>query len=347
MRLRIPSAVVVCTGLIFAALAPSAGATLVYATGGGPVQPPKLPAPEYVWSARNDGSSPQRLAPGSSPSVSPDGKLVAYNSFYAGSSHLAIIPSAGGTAHVLIAAHWQDQFTLAWSPDSKSIVAVLGTELGPKRLVRIDVQTGATLATLARGQDFFGAQFSPDGTRLLYTRAASTQASTDLFVATLATGRIRQLTFDHRSSAAVWGRGWIAFARSRPARSLEEAPKQDVYLMRPDGSGLRRLTHTHPAQLLSGPVPFAWSSDGGRLLAEFEGQDTSYAETVNPVSGKVRRVGSAAQGYVGWGLSRNGRSILATTGGPEQFESNVVSIPYGGGRARVLVGHAHNPDWNA
>lgn len=104
------------------ALAPAAGATLAYVTGGFPTTPPKLPQPEWVWAARDDGSAAHRLALGSAPHVSPDGKLIAY----ASARGLAVIPAAGGAARVLIGSDWQDEPTLAWSPDSKTLVAVIG-----------------------------------------------------------------------------------------------------------------------------------------------------------------------------------------------------------------------------
>ncbi|MGC2374218.1 MAG: hypothetical protein WA484_10125 [Solirubrobacteraceae bacterium] len=330
------------------AMAPRAHATLVYMTGGFPTEPPRLPAPEWVWSAHNDGSAPRRLARGSAPRISPNGKLVAYDSFSDGKTRLAVVSTAGGRPRVLIASGWQDQPTLAFSPDSKTLVAVIGSDLGGKRLVRVDVESGVVLTTLATGYDFFSAQFSPDGSRVIYTRAPTVKMSTDLFIVALDTGRVRQLTHDHRSSDAVWGRGWIVFSRSRNPRRPNDAPKQDLYLIKPAGTDLHRLTFTNPPFLLSGLTPVAWSYGGRRLLAELGGQDTSYAEIVNPTTGRVQRVGTPSLGFVGWGLSHNGHWILATTGGPEPSgDTNVVAIPYGGSKPRILARHAWWADWNS
>jgi Tol biopolymer transport system component len=331
------------TALASLMLAPVAAATLVYATGGVPTAPPKLPQPEWVWAAHNDGTAAHRLARGGAPHVSPDGRLVAY----ASSRGLEVIAASGGQPRMLIASGWQDEPTLAWSPDSKTLVAVTGSsELSTKHLVWIDVASGTTLRTLAGGYDFFGADFSPDGSRVIYTRAPGVQMNTDLFIVTVATGRVRQFTRDRHSSSALWGRGWIVFARSRkPARS-NDAPKQDLYLAKPSRSDVHRLTFTKPGFLLAGLAPVAWSGGGKRLLAEFVGQDTSYAEIVNPSTGQVRRVGTSAQGLVGYALSRDGRWILATTGGPEPVGSSVVMVPYGGSKLRVLARNAHSPDWS-
>lgn len=87
---------------------------------------------------------------------------------------------------------------------------------------------------------------------------------------------------------------------------------------------MRKLTHTHPGFLLAGVSPLAWSASGDRLLREVGGQDTSYAVTVDPATGQVRRLGSQAQGLVGWGLSADGNTVLATTGGPDPSDSNVA-----------------------
>ena len=67
--------------------------------------------------------------------------------------------------------------------------------------------------------------------------------------------------------------------------------------------------------LLTGLVPTAWSADGSRLLTQFGGQDTTYAVTVSPATGRERIVGKASQGIVATGLSRDGSTILGYTGG--------------------------------
>jgi hypothetical protein len=329
------------------AVVPAARATLVYTTGGFPTTPPRASAPEWVWAARDDGSSRHRLVLGSSPLLSPNGKLVLYDSFSHGETRLAVMATVGGRARILIASKWQDAPTLAWSPDSRTIVAVIGKELAIKRLVSIDVTSGRILRTIATSYDFFGAQFSPGGTRLIYTRAPSVKMSTDIFIAGLHGGAPRRLTSDHQSFAAVWGPQWIVFSRSRKSPRANDAPKQDLYLVKPSGAALHRLTHLNPGYLLAGLEPMAFSASGTRLLAEFVGQDTSCAETVNPSTGAVRRVGTSSQGLIGYALSRDGSSILATTGGPDPNDSDVVAVPYHGGKPRVLARHARSPDWNA
>jgi len=95
-------------------------------------------------------------------------------------------------------------------------------------------------------------------------------------------------------------------------------------------------------------APTAWSDDGRRLLAEFVGQDTSYAVTVNPQTGAQRRIGpSGEQGLVGTALSGDGTTVLGFTGGFEPGPNHrVATIPYGGGKVKTLVKGGYEPDWS-
>ena len=54
-----------------------------------------------------------------------------------------LAPANGSAPVSRLATGWREASVFAWSPDSASIAAVLGPELGPKRLVLIDVVTGA------------------------------------------------------------------------------------------------------------------------------------------------------------------------------------------------------------
>ena len=53
-----------------------------------------------------------------------------------------LAPAAGGPSRTLMVG-WQDSFYLAFSPDSKTIAALRGAELGKRKLVLIDVASGA------------------------------------------------------------------------------------------------------------------------------------------------------------------------------------------------------------
>jgi Tol biopolymer transport system component len=318
-----------------AAVAP-AGATIVFE---------KSPFRPTVWAAADDGSARLQLAEGELPRISPDGTTVAYETPYRGYTRptLRVIPVTGGESRVLLKPVW---YRFAFSPDSKTIAAVTGKEVGRKRLVLIDVASGR-VRTIAHGQ-FSGFGFSPDGTTLVFARALkdSYPPRSDLLVVPVAGGLPTVLTTNHRSVDPVWGAPGIAFVRLRKPTRRGDAFKQDIYLLDPATRLARRVTTTKVPFLLSGLDPVAWSADGTRLLAEFGGQDTSYAETVDPATGIVRRAGRRADGIVGYDLSADGTTILATTGGYDPGDPHdVVTIPYTGGTPTFLVKSAFSPDW--
>ena len=156
-----------------------------------------------------------------------------------------------------------------------------------------------------------------------------------------------RITRSHPDVYPLWGPSSVVFARMRKPSRRYDAYKQDLYVISPGGGAPGRLTHQNPSFLLSGLSPVSWSADGTRLLAQFGGQDTAFAQTVNPQTGRVRTVGSQRDNIVGSALSRDGQLILATRGDLEGgTDADVVTIPYAGGRIHVLARKAFNADWN-
>jgi Tol biopolymer transport system component len=324
-----------------------AQATLTY------VRSPLKPA---VYAAADNGSGARRVGPGRSPRISPDGQTIAYLHEGSGSSHsqeLMVAPAAGGTSRTLMVG-WQDTFYLAFSPDSQTIAALRGPELGARKLVLIDVASGAQ-RTVSSGY-FSGFSFSPDGSELVYAKAGSEKypPHSDVYRFEIPIGQsVRfvppvRITHDRNSQDPLWGpSGKIVFVKLLGARQRKYGPKNELYLMSPSGSQVKRLTHTKVDPLLQGLFPTDWSADGKRLLAEFEGQDTSYAVTVNPQTGAQRPLIKAEEsGFVGTALSADGTTVLGFEGGFDPVnQHNVATVPYKGGKAKVLVRHATEPDW--
>lgn len=335
--------ILLCTLAAAALAAAPAKATLVYS---------KSPNHPSVWIAADDGTGARRIGSGSLPKISPDGRTVVYSvqgSAKTFRDDLVAVPAdASAPPRVLVKA-WRDPYTFAWSPDSRTVATVFGPELGAKRLDLVDVATGAR-RTVARGF-FYGVSFSPAGDQLVYSRGPKDTypGGSDLYTAPVAGGAPVRITTDKRSLSPLWGpTGRVVFARLVDAKRRRYGPKSELYLVAPDGTGLRRLTKTRVAQLLFGLTPTAWSADGARLLAEFGGQDTSFAETVDALTGAHRPViGKAEDGFVGADLTADGATILGTTGGYDPgSKHDVATVPYAGGPLRVLVRNALEPDWN-
>jgi Tol biopolymer transport system component len=308
-----------------------------------------------VYTAADNGSGAHKVGAGRSPRVSPDGQLVVYLREGSGSSHsqtMMLASAAGGASRTLMTG-WQDSFYLAFSPDSTMIAALRGPEVGKRKLVLVDLATGSQ-RTVASGY-FSGFSFSPEGDELAYAKAGSEKypPRSDVFKVSTSGGKPVQITHDHNSQDPLWGpAGKIVFVKLLGAKQRRYGPKNELYLMSTNGSQVKRLTHTKVGALVQGLYPTEWSANGGRLLTEFQGQDTSYAVTVNPKTGAQRPVVKAGdnageQGFVGTALSADGKTVLGSTGGFEPGpDHNAATVPYAGGKLKVLVHNAFEPDWS-
>ena len=325
------------------ALPAAAEATLVY------VKNPMKPA---VFAANDNGGGAFRVGPGNSPKVSPDGDVIAYARESSGGRRQLMIAAAAGGGSAPVLSNLQESFYVTFSPDSKLIAAIRGPELGKRTLVLIDVTSGTLLRTVATGY-FSGVSFSPDGTELAYSMSPSESypPRSDVYTATVAAGKPARITKDHRSLDPLWGpTGQIVFVKQLAGKNRKYGPKNDLFLMNQLGAQVKRLTHTKVGQLTQGLYPTEWSESGNRLLAEFEGQDTSYAVTVNPRTGAEKaldKTNHGEQGFVGTALSKDGSTVLGFTGGFEPGPNHAVAtIPYAGGKAKALVKSAFEPDWS-
>jgi Tol biopolymer transport system component len=337
----------IATAVVAAALVASpaaAQATLVFT---------RNPLNSTVWVANDNGSGARKLTKGRDPHVSPDGQLVAYERVT--KSHgfrpeLMLASASGKSPPQLLLDNWTEPAYSDWSPDSSTFVALAGGGTKSRQLVAIDLATG-TKRTIAKGF-FAGVSFSPGGEELVYAKAGSEKypPRSDIYRASLATGKSVRLTKNHNSLLPLWGpNGAIVFVKLLHAKQRRYGPESQLFLMSEEGGHVRRLTHTKVAPLLSGLAPTAWSANGKRLLAEFNGQDTSYAVVVNPKTGAERALTKEREvGFVGTALSSDGSTVLGAVG---EFEGNipgrkVLGIPYGGGKPKVLAKNASEPDWS-
>ncbi len=315
----------------------SAGATLVFTRN------PLHPA---VFAAHDDGKGIDRLGTGSNPHVSPDGNSIVYLS--AGRQpEMVLAKTSGGSSRTLLK-NWREPFSVAFSPDSKLLAAERGAEFGKRKLVVVDLASGKQ-TVIAQGF-FSGFSFSPDSSEVLYSKSGRAFSSSgDIFRVGSAGGKAVALTHDHHSIAPLWGpNNRVVFDRVRNLKS-DVGPKAQLFLINPDAGAVKQLTHTHVPPLIFGLSPVDWSANGSRLLAEYGGEDTSYAVTVNPHSGAERKVipGDSEQGFIGAALSADGKFVLGTTGGEEPGpDHHIAVVPYSGGKPKVIVANGYQPNWS-
>lgn len=309
-----------------------------------------------VWIAGAEGHERKELGPGVDPLVSPNGQFVASDVFSVGANpetgpSIAIYSTAGAPVAKYLSLATATAAPLAWSPDSRYLAVGLQStalkDIAPRSsLVVIDTVTGV-VHTITNGS-ISGASFAPDGSdRLVFSRALSlsVNAGVNLYISGPEGAGITQLTNDGRSLNPIWGPRYIAYDRERPR---SESPEYQIWLRSPAGGAPKKLTKVPVAQLLAGLVPLAFSADGTRLVAEFEGEDTSEAWTVRVPSGRAHRILVHGRTVEAAGISRDGFWVLLDENTFENPPSSgrVSEIPFTGGPATTLIPHAAQANWN-
>lgn len=202
----------------------------------------------HIFVMDADGSNVQQLtsdsAGGLSPRWSRDGSRIAYHR--AGS--IAVMNAGGGDVEVIMEAEPEQtapacragSFPGGWSPDDELIAyyaASITREIGQVCTITAD---GSDINVIVEGPDAYYVEpvFSPDGRYLAYR--AIIEGQHDVWVVDLETGEQTNVTddadLDIEPSWSPDGE-WIAFGALR-----REEPNFDLFIMRRDGSDVRRLT---------------------------------------------------------------------------------------------------------
>jgi hypothetical protein len=319
----------------------SSAAGLAYASGG----TTGLPS---VWVASASGANAHKVGTGGFPVLSPNGKLVVAEGFGPHGPAFTIYSATGGAAHRFGDINHYGGGPFAWSPDSRYVaVGLLDTtatrKVGNSGVEIVDTQTW-TATKVASGvvQGVSAAPSAPD--RFVYGLSSSQAipSTTNLFAVTPGAAPAR-LTTNGRSYFPVWGARGIAFDSVQYVRN--KAPAYSISLL--NNGRVTSITQMKVNLLQDGPQPVAVSANGRYLVANFLGEDTMNAVTVDLVTHKTHMLLVKGVPPTGWGISGDGRRVLIDVGGFENppQDGTVESIPFAGGKATVLHKHGDEPNW--
>ena len=335
MRMR--TTVILAALIAVAVWAAPAQAKLVYVKNAGSAEP-------VIYVSGDRGKDPRRLGIGRAPTISPNGRWVAFVTPAAGSEKDAVVLLKLEAGSRRLVMRSRSINSLRFSPDSSKLAAIAGGE----RLRVYDIASDRV--RVAAAGEIRGYSFSPDSARVVVGRARNDrfQAPSDLFTGPALGGKkLVRITDVGRAINPVWGPEEIVFDRFR--RRRDDAPAFNLWAVAPTpGSALRQLTGLTIPPLVSGLVPLEFSADARRLLAVFTGQDTQVGFTVATRTGRTRALSMDFEtGLVGFDISANGKRILAHSGGGDPGAAHdVLSLPYDGkGEPKVLVENAAYPDW--
>ena len=186
---------------------------------------------------------------------SPDGQWLAISM----NKHIYVAPAAGGLPKKI------SDFTKSashpvWMPDSQRLIISVEREDSTQLLLTDrDGSWPRQLVNRTDG-DCWDARPSPDGRLIVYTfRPFNDLNRLDIHLVETATGQIRELTATPK--LRNWHGRWSPDGQQLAFLS-QKSGWNEVWLMRPDGEGLRQLTH-----LGADVNDLAWSPDGAQLAA--------------------------------------------------------------------------------
>lgn len=214
--------------------------------------------------------------PSQSPSVSPDGKRIAFLA-----DHDLFVISTDGTNAVRLTNTPQEESRAQWSADGKEI----RFSVFDKDMSRVYAVSPRSKEVRQIGSVPGRAQaVSPDGKRMLYWTGGWTTVK--MFNATLDGSDARALT---DGTGVMWCSQWSPDGKRIAYTGRDATGELHVYVMNADGSNVQQVTHLAASEG-DAQCP-AWSRDGKRLAFQIsEKNHRAHIGTLDLATGAVTKL---------------------------------------------------------
>jgi TolB protein len=245
-----------------------------------------------IFTVRTDGTAEQQLTHPDAgaddyPDWSPDGRLIAYQHCSEGRpcSVWTVEPDGGKPHQVRFHCRLKggcDASAPAWTPDGRLLVTLaqgrvtidIEPQIQQSSIEEIDLRSGKQRTIYKRSGwtgDAAAPQVSPDGRSVIYTRQNSARSKPSFGKAIFAVG----IDGSGHHQVASWELGGGDHPVFSPDGKIlfrsfenEDSRQSDFWTVRPDGSGLKQLTHFKPPTLV---LSASYSPDGGWIVHGSDG----------------------------------------------------------------------------
>ena len=234
----------------------------------------------------------------------------------------------------------------AWSPDGRKLAFTLFPPDAPPQIWVMNADGGNRHLLLDDPSHAdFTPSFSPDGRHVVFARCPELEELGCAIHRVRLNGRRLTAITPFQADVTDWAPVYSPDGRSIAFGSFDRGGVvAATYVMKPDGSGIRRVTP--PALQL---LPAAWSPDGSRLA--------SGSNCCNPNLGDIFTFKSNGSHltqlmdtpdendvYPTW--SPSGRSIAFERVNAEATDSDVYVMGADGRHVRLIQRHARYPSWS-
>src|SRR5919109_2063642 len=222
-----------------------------------------------IYVVREDGTGKRRLTDTktseSEVAYSHDGKRIAFTSIRGANQDLYAM-SANGSNVRRLTRHPAPDFRPAWSPDGRRI-AFVSLRSGSLKIHVMNAD-GSRRRLLTPGPKWVtdsSPSWSPDGRWIAFSSTRIKDGNPELFKVRPDGSRVTRLTFTDTAGEVSPDDGfpdWSPDGRSIVFSSTRVSGQHDLWVLRSDGKGVRRLTRTPRFDDWGA----RWSRDGSRLV---------------------------------------------------------------------------------